>query len=484
MFTILIILVSLVSLDHAYGYDAPFILYPENHNGVSAPMLKAYIYQMTHQYSQIVSSQSSHFIAKYKALNQNKRHGFVLLSNQNKEILSTLFRNEPMISKLFDHVSYREGSHSIHLVNDTIILCLNHNGYTDYCIFSLLQLFGVRFRIHDDIVPRHFDKNIHQLFKTSDAFLNTKHWLFTPTFSLRGIQPFHDFAEGPDWWDRNDYKMISHQIYKMKMNFQGYHTYPHREPLVWAGLDGEFDPVTGDVTDSYPASWMTTLGWVGGGPGSGGDWGGKAINTSDYLLGGSLLYYHDCYSNDIQQTICPYGNTMTTYDDVFNNAGDLLHDVFSYAKLLGIKTCVGTEVPLTLPPSEPCDGPICPLRTYYSSLRDDHFVTTTNCLECQNLYKYIRTEGWIHLKRTTVFDTPLSTCFDARKGIEDNILVIGNDPSACPPHYAFIRITGYASSINGSSMVPLIAYFNVNIKDHWSVANATSVKQVFNKDMK
>ena len=27
-----------------------------------------------------------------------------------------------------------------------------------------------------------------------------------PLFPLRGIQPFHDFPEGPDWWSRDDYK--------------------------------------------------------------------------------------------------------------------------------------------------------------------------------------------------------------------------------------------------------------------------------------
>ena len=64
----------------------------------------------------------------------------------------------------------------------------------------------------------------------------------------------------------------------MKMNFQGYHTYPVREPLVWTGLDGEFDPKTGDVTQSYKTSWMTTLGYAGGPNGAGGDWGGTALS--------------------------------------------------------------------------------------------------------------------------------------------------------------------------------------------------------------
>ena len=92
-----------------------------------------------------------------------------------------------------------------------------------------------------------------------------------------------------------------------------------------------------------------------------------------------MLYYHDCYSNEIQQTtypnLCPFGNDTATYNAVFNNAGNLLNKVFTYAHSLGIENCVGTETPITLPPGMPCDGPICALRTYYSASRKDHFVT-------------------------------------------------------------------------------------------------------------
>lgn len=29
----------------------------------------------------------------------------------------------------------------------------------------------------------------------------------TPAFETRGLQPFHDFASGPDWWSEQDYKV-------------------------------------------------------------------------------------------------------------------------------------------------------------------------------------------------------------------------------------------------------------------------------------
>lgn len=110
--------------------------------------------------------------------------------------------------------------------------------------FQLLEILGVRFRIDADIVP-----SIGKEFENLDDFLMQKlrgiDMKITPKFSLRGNQPFHDFAEGPDWWDETDYKLLFDQMGKMKMNFIGLHTYPVSEPTVWTGLDGEFDPVTG-----------------------------------------------------------------------------------------------------------------------------------------------------------------------------------------------------------------------------------------------
>ena len=51
------------------------------------------------------------------------------------------------------------------------------------------------------------------------------HSINTPTFDKRGLQPFHDFASGPDWWSEDDYKSILSQMAKAKMNFLGLHTY-------------------------------------------------------------------------------------------------------------------------------------------------------------------------------------------------------------------------------------------------------------------
>lgn len=46
----------------------------------------------------------------------------------------------------------------------------------------------------------------------------------SPVFDYRGLQPFHDFPEGPDWWTTQHYKQIITQLSKMKGNFIGLHT--------------------------------------------------------------------------------------------------------------------------------------------------------------------------------------------------------------------------------------------------------------------
>jgi hypothetical protein len=52
------------------------------------------------------------------------------------------------------------------------------------------------------------------------------HELGKPLFDRRGIQPFHDFPEGPDWWNVDAYKANIGQLTRLRMNFLGLHTYP------------------------------------------------------------------------------------------------------------------------------------------------------------------------------------------------------------------------------------------------------------------
>ena len=64
-----------------------------------------------------------------------------------------------------------------------------------YAAYALAEVLGVRFYLHGDVVP---DERMEWKVPVLDL-------RGTPLFALRGIQPFHDFPEGPDWWNRDDY---------------------------------------------------------------------------------------------------------------------------------------------------------------------------------------------------------------------------------------------------------------------------------------
>ena len=108
----------------------------------------------------------------------------------------------------------------------------------------------MRFYLHGDVIP---DQRIARLPDVTETGKQL--------FSIRGIQPFHDFPEGPDWWNTDDYLAYIGQLPKLRMNFIGLHCYPEGgagpEPLVWIGLGDDVDP-NGRVSHSYPSHWANT----------------------------------------------------------------------------------------------------------------------------------------------------------------------------------------------------------------------------------
>ena len=80
---------------------------------------------------------------------------------------------------------------------------------TLYGAYRFAEHLGVRFYLEGDVVP---DERMElQLPEISEEG--------KPLFNVRGIMPFHDFAEGPDLWNTEDYKAILAQVAKMRMNF-------------------------------------------------------------------------------------------------------------------------------------------------------------------------------------------------------------------------------------------------------------------------
>ncbi len=202
-----------------------------------------------------------------------------------------------------------------------------------YGAYRFAEKLGVRFYLHGDVIP---DERLAALPDVNDSG--------APLFATRGIQPFHDFPEGPDWWNRDDYLLYLGQLAKLRMNFIGLHCYPEGgvgpEPLVWIGLPDELDR-KGRVGASYPATWANTL--------RKGMWGYAALKSDAFCGGANQLFERDDYGPDVLHGRMPLPNSPLACNALFDEVAAQMGEVFAQARALGIKTCVGTETPLTIP---------------------------------------------------------------------------------------------------------------------------------------
>ena len=216
---------------------------------------------------------------------------------------------------------------------DAIVIAGGDEVGTLYGAYQFVETMGVRFYMHGDVVG---DEKIAFVIPQLDI-------KDSPLFELRGIHPFHDFPEGPDWWNRDGYKAILGQLPKMRMNFCGLHTYPQGgagpEPTVWIG-EKENIGKKGKVKSSYPSRHFTTYS---------GTWGYQKRDTGDFLFGGDQMFEKDGYGVDYMRGMMDWPETDQEKNALFYRMGNLLKDAFDFANMLGIKTCIGTETPLTIP---------------------------------------------------------------------------------------------------------------------------------------
>lgn len=223
--------------------------------------------------------------------------------------------------------------------NLVVLVCGGDDIGTLYGAYRFIETMGVRFYAHDDVVPE--EKTSLQL---ANLDISGK-----PLFWLRGLLPFHDFAEGPDWWGLEDYKAIIAQLPKMGMNFIGFHSYPERlfdghyraEPMVWVGTRDQINP-DGTVKASCPVTHSYTGGYT---------WGFFPRKTSDFFCGASQLFDADYYGAPYMKGISPWPHTEQENVKLVDDFGALMHNAFGFAHELGVKTCIGTESPLCIPQS-------------------------------------------------------------------------------------------------------------------------------------
>ena len=295
---------------------------------------------------------------------------------------------------------------------------------TLYAAYELLRRMGVFFSLEGDAVPE-LDPNL-----TLPTFAgggkdvvegsipitatppNVSGLLAVPNFASRGLQPFHDFPMGPDWWQPEFWKALQSQMAKLQLNFLGFHTYPIGpivEPAVWVGtVDGfvhvrSFDvsregtlpwpalcaprlvcdlcvhlhvvfvphrlhwdviipPLRYDALGSinvgsgaYQSSWYLTQNFdVAGTNATRGNVPGQVSTAaSTFCCGAAQAFPRDCYGSDAQADIC-FPTTATESAAVFDKSAALLRDAFRWgAHAAGVDAALGVEVPLTGPDGHP-----------------------------------------------------------------------------------------------------------------------------------
>ncbi|MCC7491703.1 MAG: hypothetical protein IT204_05125 [Fimbriimonadaceae bacterium] len=202
-----------------------------------------------------------------------------------------------------------------------------------YAAYRLAERLGARFGLHGDTLPD------QPAAWPPAPFVERRQ----PLFEVRGIQPFHDFPEGPDWWDLDDYRAVGGQLPKLGMNFLGLHNYPPGgvgpELAVWHGLATDLAP-DGAVRWAYPASWHNT---------QRGNWGYQARSTGHWAHGAAELFATEAAGPEVMGPHLPRPATVEAAAEVYNAAGRMLATAFAAARQRGVRICVGTETPLHWP---------------------------------------------------------------------------------------------------------------------------------------
>ena len=205
---------------------------------------------------------------------------------------------------------------------------------TLYGAYRFAEALGIHFSIEGDAVP---DERLC-------GGLPDVNEVAKPKFALRGLLPWDNFTLGPDWWNLQDYESVLTQMTKLRMNFMGFHNYASwnwcsgPSAHVWVGLPEDVD-AQGNVRSGYESGLATTRrGWKV-----------TPYPTSQYASGAGLLFEGDDYGPDFLLECLDWPKTSEAGAAMFNRYGDFQQKAFTFARRLGIKTCVGMELPLGIP---------------------------------------------------------------------------------------------------------------------------------------
>ena len=272
---------------------------------------------------------------------------------ENEDLILIADDDNQMVESLRDSLSHKTnpGGFIIKTVKKNSRQILIITGYdsisTLYGAYRFAEHIGVGFSLIRDVIP---DKKITLDISGFDE-------VGEPLLKTRGILPFHDFPEGPDLWNTDDYMAVISQLPKLGMNFIGLHTYPLAgatqdkdmnilqgpEPTVWIGLEQNINS-DGTVKWSYPSYYAHTHR-----PDR--RWGFAEYDTERFHAGASQLFETNGFGSDVIGEVMP--SDVKSSNQVFNRTGKMFKKAFNHANNLGVKTAVGTELPMGLEPKGP-----------------------------------------------------------------------------------------------------------------------------------
>ena len=228
----------------------------------------------------------------------------------------------------------------------TLLLIAGHDDIgTLYGAYRFAEHLGVGFGLAGDAIP---DGTIALQLDGYDE-------VAVPRFQTRGVLPYHDFFPGPDGWTQDDYLTVISQLPKLGMNFIGFHTYMTRygnqwmrdndyrtgpEPTVWVGLPEDVNP-DGTVSWAYPATYAHTHRERA--------WAFSTWDAGEFAAGSADLFASDGAGAPLVGSEVP--KTVAESTAVFNRFAAVFDEAFGLAGELGVRTALGTEVPLGLEPA-------------------------------------------------------------------------------------------------------------------------------------
>ena len=171
---------------------------------LAAKEVRRYVYLRTGKLLPIVASDADAPAGSLIAVSTKDRLLQTTVSPDAK-LAKLIAEVKPLASQQFLLATFDRGDRTVLLVvgGDPI--------GTLYGAYRLAEHLGARFYLHGDVLPD----------AKAPLEMPILNETGKPLFELRGIQPFHDFPEGPDWWNRDTYKAVLGQLPKMGMNFFG-----------------------------------------------------------------------------------------------------------------------------------------------------------------------------------------------------------------------------------------------------------------------